>query len=190
MARSVVSVDVRTGRLLWRHEHKTPYGMNVTTPIVRDGRVLASSGYGAGGRLLEILPGGKGVRQAWLATDLDNCHTGVLLIDGLLYGSGCRTSEKGFACVDFKTGKTLWIDRALWKVSVTFADGLLYALGHEGRMSLVEIGPKGCRVISAFDLPKKDRYECLAHPVVCGGRLYIRQAETLTAFEVRAPASR
>jgi hypothetical protein len=47
---------------------------------------------------------------------------------------------------------------------------------------------KGCRVLSEFQLPSEDPYDNLAHPVVFGGRLYLRQGAKLRAYELRAPA--
>lgn len=186
MRESVASVDVRTGTLLWTHEHDTPYDMNVTSPVFHDGHVHFSSGYGTGGRLLELGPGSRSVKRVWTNPEQDNCHTGVILVDGYLYGSGCRQSERGFICVEFRTGKTMWTDRDVWKVSLTHADGRLYALGHEGMVSLLEPGPEQCRVVSRFQLPSRDRYDNLAYPVVCGGRLYLRQGEVLRAYDVKA----
>ncbi len=187
MQRSVVSVDVDTGRLLWSHVHETPYRMNVTRPIYHDGHVYVSSGYAAGGRLLKIASDSRSVTEVWHNIEQDNCHTGVLLVDGYLYGSGCRQSKKGFVCLDWKSGKTVWTDRDVWKVSVTRADGLIYCLGHLGKVSLVDASPRGAKVISEFALPSKNKYDSLAHPVVVGGRLYLRQAEVLFAYDVRGP---
>jgi outer membrane protein assembly factor BamB len=185
---SVASVDVRTGRLLWTHEHDTPYDMNVTSPVFHDGRVHFSSGYGTGGRLLELGPGSRSVKQVWTNPEQDNCHTGVILVGGYLYGSGCRQSERGFVCVEFLTGKTMWTDRDVWKVSLTYADGHLYCLGHEGAILLLKPNPERCIVVSRFQLPSRDRYDNLAYPVVCGGRLYLRQGEELRAYDVKGAA--
>jgi outer membrane protein assembly factor BamB len=183
---SVVSVDVRTGALLWQHEHETPYGLNVTTPLFVDGHVLVASGYAAGARLLRIGPQSKSVKQVWWCKELDNCHAGVILVDGYLYGSGCRQSKKGVLCVEYATGKVMWSKRELSKVTPVLADGLLYCLNYEGTMSLLKPDPTQCRVISQFQLPKGHSTTLIAYPVVCGGRLYVRHWDTLFAYDVRA----
>jgi len=189
LEKSIVSVSVRTGTLLWRHEHKTKHNQNVTMPIFRDGHVYATSGHGTGGRLLKIAPGGREATQVWLNKDMDNCHGGVLLLAGRLFGSGCRLYGKGLVCVDFRSGKTVWNDRRLGKVSIAYADGRLYCLSDRGRMSLVEAGPKGCRVVGQFDLPrpKGGGQLALSHPVICGGRLYLRHWNELFVYDVRGP---
>jgi hypothetical protein len=53
-------------------------------------------------------------------------------------------------------------------------------------MMLVEADSKMGKVVSKFDMPSKDRYDCLTHPVICGGRLYLRQGNILYAYSVRA----
>ncbi len=185
---SVVSVDVGTGKLLWSHRHKTPYGVNATTPLFQDGLVYITSGYGAGGQLLKINRDNKSVRQVWAQTDLDNCHAGVYLINGYLYGSGCRQSRKGFVCVDFSSGKTMWTELSLGKVSLAYADGLLYCLGYKGTVWLVDPSPKECRVVSQFVLPSKTSHTAIAYPVIFKGRLYIRHWNDLFVYDVKEDA--
>ena len=186
MQKTIVSVDAKTGKLLWTHQHETKNDQNVTSPIYWDGRLFASSGHGTGGRLLALSPDGASVTEAWLNKDLDNCHGGVVLRDGCFFGSGCRLFGKGFVCVDFATGKTLYNEKSLGKVSITYADGMLYCLSDRARMSLVEANRTACRIVSQFDLPKESRELCLSHPVVCGGRLYVRHWNNLYVYDVRA----
>jgi len=189
MQKSIVSVDAATGKLLWTVKHETKNDQNVTMPIFKDGYIFASSGHGTGGRLLKLGPQGGSVTEVWLNKDLDNCHGGVMLLDGRFYGSGCRLFGKGFVCVDFQGGKTLWNEKSLGKISVTWADGLLYGLNTDkGTMSLVELGAEGCRVVGHFDVPKGKGGLWLAHPVVCGGRLYVRHGADLFAYDISASA--
>ena len=189
MAKTLVAVDVRTGKLLWTHKHETKHDQNVTMPIFKDGRVFASSGHGTGGRLLEISPSGDRVAERWLNKDLDNCHGGVILLGRHLYGSGCRLFRKGLVCVDFAAGQTVWNNKGLGKVSITYADGRLYCLSDRGKMSLADVSPERCRVVSQFRIPKPRKWSndlSLSHPVVCGGRLYVRYGSDLFAYDIRA----
>jgi outer membrane protein assembly factor BamB len=187
MQKSIVSVDPAAGKTLWTHKHETQHDQNVTMPICHAGTVYASSGHGTGGRLLKLSADGKSVSEVWAAKELDNCHGGVILRDGCLFGSGCRLFGKGFVCVDFLTGKMLYNERKLGKVSITCADGLLYGMDDRGKVSLVEADRVGCRILSQFDLPRGNG-EYLCHPVVCGGRLYLRHWNNLYAYDLRRPA--
>jgi len=184
-ARAAVSIDVATGKLLWSHPHGRVW-QNTTTPIFHEGHVFITCGHSSGGTLLKIHPDNRGVTQVWHRKDLDNCHGGVILLDGRLYGCGCRLGGKSFFCVDFLTGKTIQEDKTLGKVSIAYADGMLYALNHKGPMSLVAITPKGFRTVSQFRMPRGGKGLYLCHPVICGGRLYLRHDEHLYAYDVRA----
>jgi len=183
---SVLSVDVRTGKLLWSHPHESTCDQNVTSPLFHDGAVFVTSGHRAGGRMARINADGRSVTEAWFGTDMDNCHGGVVFLDGYLYGSGCRLYKRGLVCVDFNTGKTMYNNRDIGKVSITYADGRLYCLGNDCSMALVEVTPREAAIISRFEPPWENKPPCLSHPVVCGGRLYIRHLNELLAYDVRA----
>jgi len=186
MQRTIAGVDTTAGKLLWTHPHTTQHCQNVTMPIYCDGLVAASSGHGTGTRVLKLADDSRGVTELWVGKELDNCHGGIALLDGYLYGHGCRLYGRGFACVELRTGKVMWTEKALNKLSFTVADGLLYGHNERGRVFLVEARPTGCRILSQFTLPKKTGEQTLCHPVVCGGRLYVRYWDELFAYDVGA----
>lgn len=185
LERAVVGVDVGTGKLLWSHPHPNRYNQNVTRPLFHEGRVFVTSGHKAGGRLIEINPASDGTRELWFSEEFDNCHGGVMLLDGHLYGSGCRLYHKGLLCVEFLTGKTVYRTEPIGKVSTTWAEGLLYCIDQDGRTMLVRADPKGAAVLSEFRIPWENKDQSLAHPVVCGGRLYLRHMQNLFAYDIR-----
>jgi hypothetical protein len=53
-------------------------------------------------------------------------------------------------------------------------------------MTLVEATPKAYRTAGSFALPKGGAGRYWAHPVVCDGRLYVRHADKLFAYDIRA----
>jgi hypothetical protein len=52
-------------------------------------------------------------------------------------------------------------------------------------MLLIKPRPDRFEVVSQFQTPEDSRALCWAHPVVCGGRLYVRRGEFLYAYDVR-----
>lgn len=189
MSKSIVSVSADTGKLLWRFEHRVRLDQNIITPIHHDGHVFVS-GPGAGGTLLKLKVSGKkcSVKPAWRNPKFENAHGGVILIDGHLFGH----SGKGSAlmCVDFKTGRTVYStkhDAAGKKsASMTFADGMLYVLNDAKSVYLAPASPKGFKPASKFKLLPGGSGPTWAHPVVCGGRLYVRHDKILYAYDIRA----
>ncbi|HIQ21954.1 MAG TPA: hypothetical protein EYH34_12080 [Planctomycetes bacterium] len=183
--KSVISVDLKTGQLLWSYPHVTRHDQNVTMPLFHDGYVLATSGHHGGSTLLKINPDGRGVSEVWSDRQLDNCHGGLMLLDGYLYGSACRSGGKGFFCADFLTGELQWRDKKMRKVSLTWADGMLYALTDRGTVLLMAVSPQGYRVAGQLEVPGGDFGPCLSHPVVCSGRLYVRYDNNLCVYDLR-----
>ena len=64
---------------------------------------------------------------------------------------------------------------------------MIYCLGHRPQVSLLKITPDGFEIVSQFNLPRKLTNTYLAHPVVCGGRLYLRGGPNLFVYDIRDP---
>jgi outer membrane protein assembly factor BamB len=71
------------------------------------------------------------------------------------------------------------------KGSLTYADGMLYILDERGTVALVKAVPTEHEVVSSFKIPPGGEGPAWAHPVVCGGRLYLRHGDRLFAYDVR-----
>ncbi len=185
--RSIVSVDIATGQLLWSVPFPPRAPQNSLTPIYHDGHVFVACGHSTGGMLLKIADDSSEATVVWHRRDLDNCHSGSILLDGKLFGAACRNGGRQFYCVDFLSGEDVQVDRTLGKVGLTYAEGRIYALGYQGTVSLLEVRPGGFDIVSQFELPRMPTNTYLAHPVVCGGRLYIRCDDDLYAFDIQKP---
>jgi len=184
-AKALVGVGADDGDFLFRHPHETSYDVNATSPIYHEGRIFITSGYGSGSEMLNLTVNGRkaSVAPVWTAKELDNHHGGVLLLDGYLYGSAMRGK---WVCLDWNTGETVYEARGVGKGSLTYADGMLYVLSEKHKVGLVPATPEGHNVVSKFELPEGGEGNSWAHPVVCGGRLYIRHGDFLYAYDVRA----
>ncbi|MBI3987188.1 MAG: hypothetical protein HY343_09725, partial [Lentisphaerae bacterium] len=147
---------------------------------------FVAGGHLKGGSLVKISDDSRLATVVWHRKDLDNCHGGELLLDGRLFGAGCRGGGKNFHCVDFLTGQNVKLDKKLGKVGITFADGMLYCMEHQGTLSLLAVGPQGFDIVSQFVIERRTACSFLAHPIVCGGRLYIRSGPDLFVYDVRA----
>jgi outer membrane protein assembly factor BamB len=97
-----------------------------------------------------------------------------------LYGAGHES--RGWFCLDFKTGRQLW--QAPGKGSVTCAGNRLYCLDEKGTITLVKATGDEWLVAGSFRLPRGGKGLYWAHPVVCGGRLYVRHSDQLFAYDI------
>jgi len=187
--KALIGVDADGGELLFRFEHRTRYNVNATKPIYHDGHVFISSGYGTtGSTLVKLSVDGKKVtvEQVWNSRELDNHHGGVILLDGFLYGAAHNFNNGKWICLDWKTGEMQYAERGVGKGSLTCAEGMLYTLSESRDVGLVKATLEGHQIISQFETPEGPEGPTWAHPVVCGGRLYIRHGDSLYAYDVRA----
>jgi outer membrane protein assembly factor BamB len=178
-----VGVRADNGGLLWRYEKPANNVANCTTPVYSGNKVFYTSAYGTGCGLLNLSRQGDSIQtsEAYFSRDMQNHHGGVVLVNNKLYGF----SNAILTCMDFATGQVHWRDRSVGKGSLTYADGMLYLLGEGSQMGLAQATPdayveKGRFSIQDSGLPS------WAHPVVCGGRLYIRNQGTVSCYDIRA----
>jgi outer membrane protein assembly factor BamB len=180
----VLSFDPNNDSLLWEYPFVNKRENNCADVIASNGLVYASSGYGGGSILLRPQKQADGkfsIEPVWQNELLDNHHGGVLLMDGNLYGAGHEA--RGWFCLDFKTGKQMW--NSPGKGSLTYADGRLYCLDEKGTMSLIKETHEKWDQVGSLKLPRGEKGLFWAHPVVCGGRLYIRHSDKLFAYDIK-----
>ncbi|HYV09906.1 MAG TPA: PQQ-binding-like beta-propeller repeat protein [Pyrinomonadaceae bacterium] len=174
-----VGLDAKDGRLLWDYSRPSNNVANVATPIVRGNRVFISSDYGTGGGVVEIKPDNK-AQEIWFTKDMRNHHSSSVLIGDYLYGF----SSSLLTAIKFDTGEIAWRDRSVGKGSLVYADGNLYCFSEKGVVGLVEATPTGYKEKGRFRIPQES-LETWTHPVVAGGRLYLRDQDTIYAFDVK-----
>jgi outer membrane protein assembly factor BamB len=178
-----VGVRASDGKLMWRFEQVANGTANVATPVFHDNRVFYTSNYGTGAALLGLTAQNGEVRaqQIYFTREMQNHHGGVVLVDGYLYGF----HNSILTCLEFATGKMQWRDRSVGKGALTYADGNLYILGEDNMVGLAAASPTGYREKGRFKIADQG-LPSWAHPVVSGGRLYIRNQTTLAAYDIRA----
>ena len=185
-AKSFIGVNADTGELLWNIKHESYADENVLLPIFHDGEVFISTlKAGSVKWKINVIVGKVSLEELWRTDELDNHHGGVILLNGNLYGTSTFRNRNLLVCLDWETGRNKYTDKCVGKVSLTYADGMLYALSINGVMGLVRPTPDGQELVSSFEIPKGGKGFSWAHPVVCGGRLYIRHGEFLYAYSLK-----
>ncbi|HEX5966228.1 MAG TPA: PQQ-binding-like beta-propeller repeat protein [Pyrinomonadaceae bacterium] len=174
-----VGLDLKDGRLLWEYGRAANDTANAATPVARGNRVFISSDYGTGGGVVEIKPDGT-AQELWFNKDMRNHHSSSVLIGDHLYGF----SGPILTAMKFDTGEIAWRDRSVGKGSLVYADGRLYCFSEQGVIGLVEATPTGYVEKGRFRI-QQGNLPTWTHPVVAGGRLYIRDQDTIYAYDVR-----
>ena len=173
-ANRAVGVDIKDGRMLWEYPRVANRVANIATPVVKDNFVFLSSDYGTGAALLKLDATGSGVSatDVYFTQEMRNHHSSSILVGEHLYGF----SSAILTALRFADGATAWKDRSVGKGSLAFADG--------GVVGLAEATPAGYREKGRFSIQQAG-LPTWAHPVIAGGRLYIRDQDTVYAYNVR-----
>jgi hypothetical protein len=185
MEKSAVGVRADTGKPLWRAPHAAFADETVSTPLFHDRYVFVSTLPPGGSQCLELSAEGQGigVKRAWHSLALNNHHGGVVLWDGHLYGSDFLGK---WLCLELSSGRVAYKAEGVGKGALTCAGGMLYTVAEKGgTVGLVKATPQGHTVISRFRLPQGGNGPVWAHPVVCGGRLYLRHGDCLYCYDVK-----
>jgi outer membrane protein assembly factor BamB len=182
---SLVGVSARDGKVLWAYDGVAGL-QNCCTPVVHGSTVFvsASGQKKGGGALLALKAAGDGVTatEVYRGGALANYHGGVVCVGGSLYG----TNDKGLVvCLDRATGKTRWQARGVGKGAVAVADGCLYLRGDNGLVVLAAASPAGYAEKGRFTPPHRGRITARPHPVIAGGRLYLRDQDALLVYDLR-----
>ena len=182
-AKGAVGVRANDGKLMWRYDRVANRTANITTPIIHDNKVFYTSAYGTGCALLDLKKQGDEIKaeEVYFNPDMMNHHGGVVLVNGYLYGF----SNAILTCMEFATGKVMWKDRSVGKGTLTYADGHLYMLGENNTAGLAEATPTGYKEKGRFNIADQG-WPSWAHPVVAGGKLYLRNQGVLTCYDIKA----
>jgi outer membrane protein assembly factor BamB len=178
-----VGVRASDGKVMFRYPTAANRVANVATPIYSNDKVFFTSAYGTGGGLLDLTAQNGEVvsKEVYFTQNMKNHHGGVVLVDGYLYGF----SDAVLTCMEFATGKVAWRDRSVGKGSVTYADGHLYLQSENNVFGLAEATSAGYHEQGRFNIPDKG-LPSWAHPVISDGRLYVRNQDTLIAYDIKA----
>ncbi|MBN2133820.1 MAG: PQQ-like beta-propeller repeat protein [Sedimentisphaerales bacterium] len=181
------------GEFLWGYNRVANRVANISTPVIDGDYVFVSTAYQTGSALLKLVRAGAGVKAEevyWLDKDqFQNHHGGFLKVGDYIYG-GHNHNKGEPACVEMKTGKVMWHADQPGRGSgcVLYADGHLYFRYDNGLVALVEATPEKYNLKSTFTPPKRPGMSgpAWAHPVICDGKLYLRHADVLFCYDIKA----
>ena len=179
----VIGMDAATGKLLWHYNSPANRTANCSTPIFRDNHVFAASGYNTGGGLAKLTAGPEGMsaKEVYFTKEMQNHHGGMVLVGDYLYGF----DNSNLACLEWKTGKTMWSNRSVGKGSLAYADGFLYCRSERGPVALVEANPKEYVEKARFDPPEPSGARSWAYPLIANGKLYLRDQDVLHCYDLK-----
>jgi outer membrane protein assembly factor BamB len=183
-ANTVFGFNPDNGALLWSHDHKTPYGLAVSTPVWAPGNLLfVASAYGLGARVLQLNQAGgrTKVTELWQDPHLQ-LHVGTAIQrDGYIYISSGYDGPVLMTAVELKTGKIRWRERGFNKAQLLWADGKLILVDQDGMLALCRATPEKFEVLSKVQALQSIAW---TPPTLVGTRLYVRDRKTVEVFDL------
>jgi len=193
LSKGLVGVDAKTGQFLWRYAEVAKGPAQYFMPVA-SGEYVYGGALGIGGGLVRLKAKDEGVvaEQVYFERGIPNGLGGAVLIGDTLYGTDIAVGP--LVAIEFTTGKVKWKADSIGRVSLAYADGLLYLHGLNGDVALVEATPEGYREKGRFTPPAQPKHkqvgtypeQAFAYPVIANGRLYIRDLGTLWAYDIKA----
>jgi outer membrane protein assembly factor BamB len=193
IGRGVIGVRASDGNFLWGYNDVANKTANIPTPVISGDYVFCSTGYQTGAALLKLVKDGGGVKceeQYFLTGDkAQNHHGQMILKDGYVYFG--NKHNNGFPiCVELDTGKIVWGGSqrgpGTGSAAIAYADGNLIFRYESGPVALIEATPSGYHLKGSFKPDYVSSKPCWSHPVVIGGRLYLREQDKLMCYDVRS----
>jgi len=189
----IIGVNAANGKILWKFNFGSVNddqggGKNyIHTPIYKDSFLFAANGYGQTSAKIKINWDGKDPELVWKNPEINPHVGGMVLIGNYIYSSTHDNNTKGrWICVDWTTGKTMWITDWNNKGSVISAEGLLYLYEEKsGNVALVRPNSEKLDIISSFKVTKGTG-PYWAHPVINKGRLFLRHGDYLAVYSIKA----
>lgn len=190
IGRGVIGVRASDGKFLWGYNLVANGTANIPTPITTGDLVFCSTGYNAGAALLKLSPDGEGVKvseEYFLNGNVfQNHHGGMLLIGDHVYaGSG---HNNGFpVCLELATGKVVWGGKQRGEgkgsAAVIAAAGHIIFRYQDGTLALIEATPNSYRLKGTLK-PEYQEGNSWAHPVIAGGKLFLREQNKLMCYDL------
>jgi outer membrane protein assembly factor BamB len=178
-----VSVDPKTGALLWDHTWE-PQNSIVQPALTGDGGVLLAAGDpigGVGTRRLAVSRNGSAwtVEQRWTSRALKPHYNDSVLHNGYLFGFDGSI----LACVDLADGERKWKGGRYGhgQLMLLADQNLLLVLSEDGELALVGATPDRFSEIARFKAIEGKTWN---HPALVRDVLLVRNGEEMAAFRL------
>jgi outer membrane protein assembly factor BamB len=171
------SADVESGNVSWSYEWEEYTNIQVSDPLIFDGKVFIAQYDGRGSFLLNIKAGPPEV--LWQNLNMSSDNSSPVFIDGYLYGidGGIEVHHASLRCLDVETGDVMWEkDMETNSISLMAADGKLILLEEDGSLRIAEAHPTSYREISSGNIHEHEIMgpKYWTTPVLYNGKIYCR----------------
>lgn len=191
--KGLIGIAADNGRFLWGYNKIANRVASVPTPVVHGDYIFCSTAYQTGSVLLKLSAEGNNVKAQEIyfldARTFQNHHGGFVRVGDYIYGGHDHNKGKP-TCLEMRTGRIMWQESqpGNGSAAVLYADGHLYFRYENDVIALIEANPNSYNLKSTFKLPERKGMSGAgwAHPVIVDGKLYIRHADVLMVYDIKA----
>jgi outer membrane protein assembly factor BamB len=174
--------DPLTGKELWHYDWVTQVNEPTTVQplVLPDGRVLIGGGNkGLGLRCVAVKRDGDNwsAAEAWKTTRFTPVFNDVVRVGENLFGLDAGR----LACVDLADGKVRWKEGNYGAGQVLLVGDKILVVAESGQLACVAANPAEYEELWKVDAVKGKTWN---HPAVARGRLFVRNATQMAAFEL------
>jgi len=155
---------------------------NASTPVI-DGQNIIVAGAGTGTKMYHVTnDGGYNYSEVWSNPKLGVSFNTPVLKDGFLYAND---SKFGYLyCLNAETGETAWADTVKLNRFASMLDLGPVMLSLAGNATMVIFEPNGT-AFKPLARYKVSETEIYSHPLVADNKIYVKDKDKLTCWEVK-----
>lgn len=191
-AKGVAGVSAKDGKLLWQVEISGYRVAVIPSPIYRDHLVYVTSGYNAGCTLVRLTKTGDTFKAETIYANrnIANHHGGVILVGEHIYG---YNDASGWVCQNLATGEAVWKERIREQGKgpvLGVGNRLICQDERTGTVAVAAASPAGWQMFGSMSIPERTKIKTTdnmvwTHPVVAGGKLYMRDHDLVFCFNLK-----
>jgi outer membrane protein assembly factor BamB len=183
----VAGVAADSGQILWETDDWKVSMATCPSPVaVGEGKIFFCGGYNSGSLMLQLAEeNGKIIPRTLFrlsAKQFSSEQQTPVLWKGNLYG--IRQHDKQLVCLDLE-GKERWNSGhdKFGSAPYIIADGLIYVLNDEGRLTMAEAAPEGYRPLAHAEI-FENGFDSWGPMAMAAGRLIVRDMTRMACLKV------
>lgn len=174
----------KTGSLLWKIPTVGEQRFyNSSTPLIDNRNVIVcGQGKGTKSYRIENKDGQYTYTENWVNPDYGTSFNTPVLKDGYLYAHESRLGK--LYCLDARSGKTCWADTTAHNRFVSTLDlgEIMLSLPATGNLLFFKPNPEKYTRAMSYKVAETEVY---AHPLVAGNKIYVKEQELLTCWQLK-----
>lgn len=181
--KSVIGVEAKTGKLLWRLAWPDEWNENIVTPTLYK-NLLIFSGVRKGTVAIQVTKNGAEwtTKEVWRNPEIAMYMNSPVLEGDHLFGMSAKRKGQYF-CLEAATGKVLWATegREGFNVSILNTIDALLILTSDANLIVAKKSAKGFEQVMKYSVADSATH---AHPVIVGKRILVKDDAAMTLWSL------